>query len=163
MLMTAVTKKKITINSPKLWRPLIDIRDVIEAYRLAIECDSDISGIFNLSGVNLTIGTLGKLIYNKLKDIGMDIDLEILDIHDFRNYKVNIDKIQDELQFEPKYLPKDSIDEILSLGGKYDQGLYWGSPEVAKLDEDKYYNIRVFKEVIKNEGLYNRRNGITRK
>ena len=86
----------------------------------------------------------------------MDIDLEILDIHDFRNYKVNIDKIQDELQFEPKYLPKDSIDEIIG-------NIHWNSPEASKLDEDKYYNIRVFKEVIKNEGLYNRRNGITRK
>tara|TARA_R100000008_G_C3579703_1_gene167636 strand:- start:1152 stop:2153 length:1002 start_codon:yes stop_codon:yes gene_type:complete len=152
MLMTAITNKKITVNSPKLWRPLVDIRDVIQAYKLAIECDEQISGIFNLSGVNLTIGTLGKLIYKKLTDRGLNIDLEILDVKDFRNYKVNIDKIQDELNFEPKYLPKDSIDEILNnIDRNYD------------FSKDEYYNIRIFKEVIKNEGFYNRRDRIIRK
>ena len=137
MLMTALTKKKITINSPKLWRPLIDIRDVVEAYRLALESDEDISGVFNLSGVNLTIGTLGKLIHKKLKQSGFEIDLEILNIKDFRNYKVNIDKIQDELQFEPKYLPKDSLDEILE---NIDINTY-------DFSNKKYYNIEVFKEL----------------
>ena len=137
MLMTALTKKKITINSPKLWRPLIDIRDVVEAYRLALESHEDISGVFNLSGVNLTIGTLGKLIHKKLKQNGFDIDLEILDIKDFRNYKVNIDKIQDELEFEPKYLPKDSLDEILN---NIDINTY-------DFSDKKYYNIQVFKEL----------------
>ena len=139
MLMTAITKRKITINSPELWRPLIDIRDVIEAYRLALESDEDISGIFNLSGVNLTIGTLGELIHKKLTDKGFD--------------KVNIDKIQDELQFEPRYFPSDSLEEILN------------NIDIESYDfsKDKYYNIKIFKEVMKNESLYNRRNGITRK
>ena len=56
MLMTALTKKKITINSPKLWRPLINIKDVIQAYELAIEADLDITGVYNISGGNYTIG-----------------------------------------------------------------------------------------------------------
>ena len=153
MLMTAITKRKITINSPELWRPLIDIRDVIEAYRLALESDEDISGIFNLSGVNLTIGTLGELIHKKLTDKGFDIELEILDVKDMRNYKVNIDKIQDELQFEPRYFPSDSLEEILN------------NIDIESYDfsKDKYYNIKIFKEVMKNESFYNGWNGITRK
>tara|TARA_Y100001963_G_scaffold131030_1_gene187897 strand:+ start:483 stop:1487 length:1005 start_codon:yes stop_codon:yes gene_type:complete len=153
MLMTAITKRKITVNSPRLWRPLIDIRDVVEAYRLGLECDENISGIFNLSGVNLTIGTLGKLIHNKLTEIGLDIELEILNVKDFRNYKVNIDKIQDELNFEPKYLPKDSLDEILSNI----------SLETYDFSKNNYYNINVFKEVMKDESIFNRRIRITRK
>jgi nucleoside-diphosphate-sugar epimerase len=104
---------------------------------LALESDEDISGVFNLSGVNLTIGTLGKLIHKKLKQSGFEIDLEILNIKDFRNYKVNIDKIQDELQFEPKYLPKDSLDEILE---NIDINTY-------DFSNKKYYNIEVFKEL----------------
>ena len=77
----------------------------------------------------------------------------ILDIKDMRNYKVNIDKIQDELQFEPRYFPSDSLEEILN------------NIDIESYDfsKDKYYNIKIFKEVMKNESLYNRRNGITRK
>tara|TARA_Y100000592_G_scaffold93004_1_gene155537 strand:+ start:1992 stop:2954 length:963 start_codon:yes stop_codon:yes gene_type:complete len=136
MLMTAITKNKITINSPKLWRPLIDVRDVVEAYKLAIECD-EASGVYNLSGVNFTIGNLGKLIHRKLRQKGFDIDLEILDKKDMRNYKVNIDKIEDELEFEPKYFPNDSLDEILKNINinEYD------------FSNKKYYNIELFKEL----------------
>ena len=86
MLMTALTKKKITINSPKLWRPLIDIKDVIQAYELAIEADLDITGVYNISGGNYTIGDLGKLIFNNLKERGYDIELETLNVKDFRNW-----------------------------------------------------------------------------
>ena len=65
----------------------------------------------------------------------------------------NIDKIQDELQFEPKYFPTDSLEEILN------------NIDIESYDfsKDKYYNIKIFKEVMKNESLYNRRSGITRK
>ena len=55
MLMTAVTKNKITVNSPKLWRPLIDIRDVIQGYKKAIDCDDNISGVFNLYGSSIFV------------------------------------------------------------------------------------------------------------
>ena len=140
MLMTAITKRKITVNSPQLWRPLLDIRDAIQGYCRAIELfpDSEVSGIYNLSGGNYTIGALGKIIYDSLSDKGYDIELEYLDIKDVRNYKVEITKVMDELEFNPLYTPEDSVQEIL---------------ENINLDEydfsdDKYYNINVFKKVM---------------
>jgi nucleoside-diphosphate-sugar epimerase len=139
MLMTALTKKKITINSPKLWRPLIDIKDVIQAYELAIEVDLDITGVYNISGGNYTIGDLGKLIFNNLKERGYDIELETLNIKDFRNYKVDISKVKDELGFNPKYNPNDSIQEILDNIEK---------SENFNLENESYYNIKTFKKVI---------------
>ena len=138
MLMTAFTKKKIIVNSPKLWRPLIDIRDVIHAYSLAIECDSEISGVYNLSGGNYTIGQLGKIIYKSLIDRGYDIELEYLDVKDVRNYKVGTLKIEDELEFRPKYKPTDTVEEILK---NIDLDTY-------DFTNDKHYNINVFREVI---------------
>lgn len=137
MLMTALTKGKITINSPKLWRPLIDIRDVIQAYRLAIESDPLITGVFNIAGGNYTIGGLGKIIYDILRDKGHNIELETLDIKDFRNYKVNINKAQDELEFNPIYTPNDSINEILD-----------NIDENHDFNDESYYNIKTFKKVI---------------
>ena len=140
MLMTAITKRKITVNSPQLWRPLLDIRDAIQGYWRAIELfpDSEVSGVYNLSGGNYTIGALGKIIYDSLSDKGYDIELEYLDIKDVRNYKVEITKVMDELEFNPLYTPEDSVQEIL---------------ENINLDEydfsdDKYYNINVFKKVM---------------
>ena len=139
MLMTALTKGKITINSPKLWRPLIDIKDVIQAYELAIEADLDITGVYNISGGNYTIGDLGKLIFNNLKERGYDIELETLNVKDFRNYKVDISKVKDELGFNPKYNPNDSIQEILDNIEK---------SENFNLENESYYNIKTFKKVI---------------
>jgi nucleoside-diphosphate-sugar epimerase len=139
MLMTALTKKKITINSPKLWRPLIDIKDVIQAYELAIEVDLDITGVYNISGGNYTIGDLGKLIFNNLKERGYNIELETLNVKDFRNYKVDISKVKDELGFNPKYNPNDSIQEILDNIEK---------SENFNLENESYYNIKTFKKVI---------------
>tara|TARA_R110001592_G_scaffold114664_2_gene314692 strand:+ start:3681 stop:4637 length:957 start_codon:yes stop_codon:yes gene_type:complete len=139
MLMTALTKKKITINSPKLWRPLIDIRDIIQAYELAIEADLDITGVYNVSGGNYTIGDLGKLIFDNLKERGYDMELETLTVKDFRNYKVDISKIEDELGFNPKYNPSDSIKEILDNVEK---------TENFNFKDESYYNIKTFKKVI---------------
>jgi len=137
MLMTALTKGKITINSPKLWRPLIDVRDVIQAYRLAIESDPLVTGVFNIAGGNYTIGGLGEIIHDILKDKGHNIKLETLNVKDFRNYKVNISKAQDELEFNPIYTPSDSINEILdNIDENYD------------FNDESYYNIKTFKKVI---------------
>jgi nucleoside-diphosphate-sugar epimerase len=137
MLMTALTKGKITINSPKLWRPLIDVRDVIQAYRLAIESDPLITGVFNIAGGNYTIGGLGEIIHDILKDKGHNIELETLNVKDFRNYKVNISKAQDELEFNPIYTPNDSINEILD-----------NIDENHNFNDESYYNIKTFKKVI---------------
>ena len=138
MLMTAFTKGKINVNSPKLWRPLIDIRDVIEGYKLAIESDENISGVFNLSGGNYTIGSLGKIISESLLIAGYDIEVNYLDIKDIRNYKVSTSNIEDVLGFKSKYTPKDSVNEILS-------NINLSNYDFTKKE---YYNINTFKEVI---------------
>ena len=136
MLKNALTTKKITVNNPKLWRPLIDIRDVMQGYERAINADLDISGIYNLSGVNITIGDLGRMVHKNLIDRGYDVELIINNDPDLRNYKVSTEKIEDELGFKSNYTISDSIDEILSnIDESYD------------FNKDIYYNINVFKKI----------------
>ena len=138
MIMTAITKGKITVNSKNLWRPLIDIRDVIQGYRLALEADLSISGIFNLSGFNLTIGELGQIVYQQLRNRGYDVELEILNTPDVRNYKVNTSKIESILNYKPRFTPDDTINELFD---KIDFSAYdFSTPE--------FYNIEIFKQVI---------------
>lgn len=138
MIMSGLSKGKITVNSANLWRPLIDIRDVIQGYRLALESDLSISGVFNLSGFNYTIGELGNIVASELTARGYHVDLEILHNPDIRNYKVSTEKIQSLLKYQPRYTPNDTIKEIFE---KIDFSNYdFCAPE--------FYNIEIFKEVI---------------
>jgi len=138
MIMSGLSKGKITVNSANLWRPLIDIRDVIQGYRLALESDLSISGVFNLSGFNYTIGELGNIVASELTARGYHVDLEILHNPDIRNYKVSTEKIQSLLGYQPRYTPNDTIKEIFE---KIDFSNYdFCTPE--------FYNIEIFKEVI---------------
>ena len=134
MVMTALTKGVITVNSANLWRPLIDIRDVIEGYKRAIDCDDEISGVYNLVGNNYTIGDLGDLIFNELTNKGYNIDLQINNTKDIRNYKVSGDKMEDVFGFKAKYNPSDSVNEIISDLGKD-----------FNFNQDNFYNIKTFK------------------
>jgi len=138
MIMSGISKGKITVNSANLWRPLIDIRDVIQGYRLALEADLSISGVFNLSGFNFTIGELGTMITKELNDRGYNVELEILENPDIRNYKVSTNKIETQLGYKPRYTPADTIKELFEKidFSKYD----FYTPE--------FYNIEIFKEVI---------------
>ena len=134
MIMTALTKGVITVNSANLWRPLIDIRDVIEGYKRAIDCDDEISGVYNLVGANYTIGDLGSLIFKELTDRGYNITLKVNNTKDIRNYKVSGSKMEDVFGFKAKYTPSDSVSEILSNLG-----------ENFNFNQDRFYNIKTFK------------------
>jgi nucleoside-diphosphate-sugar epimerase len=135
MTKCALNDKKISVHNPNLWRPLIDIRDLIQAYVKSIEADLEISGIYNISGGNYTIGDLGQKIHSYFISEGYDVELEIGDKKDVRNYKVNIDAAIKDLNFTPQYNPVDSVKDIF-----YNMDL-----KQCNLKDPKYYNIEVFK------------------
>lgn len=141
MIKNALTTNQIIVNNPNLWRPMIDIRDVIQGYELAIEADDSLSGIYNLSANNSTIGDLGKNLHQALINKGLDVQLIVNDIRDVRNYKVDTTKIQSELNFNPKYTCIDSLEEIFSKINF--EGYDFNNPI--------YYNIEMFKKILKNE------------
>jgi len=138
MLKSALTTGQIIVNNPKLWRPLVDIRDVIQGYEKAIEADLDITGIFNLSGINLTIGDLGQKLCDELNTLGINTKLIINNNPDVRNYKVSTNKIEDELGYKAQYTPIDSLTEILN---NIDTSNY-------DFNKDIYYNINIFKQIL---------------
>jgi nucleoside-diphosphate-sugar epimerase len=139
MLKDTVVSKKIIVNNPDLWRPLIDIRDVIQGYEKAISADLSISGIYNLSGINLSIGDLGKKIHDHLILLGFDNELIINNIEDIRNYKVSTSKIEKELKYKATYTIIDSLNEILHNIDTKDYDF----------NNPIFYNIETFKKVTK--------------
>ena len=135
MTKTALTQGKIVVNNPSIWRPLVDIRDVVAAYVRSVESNLDVSGIYNISEDNYTIGRLADLVKDTLVDAGHKISIETRSVQDFRNYKVLNTKAQAELDFKPRYTPQDSVKSILK---NVENGI--------DLTDKKYYNIQVFKD-----------------
>ena len=138
MTKTALTEKKIVVNNPSLWRPLVDIRDIVSAYVRSIESNQEVSGVYNISYDNYTIGRLADEIKAELKESGFDIKIQIKDIKDMRNYKVDNSKAKIELDFVPKISPRKSVRSILE---NIDLNDY-------DFTNKKYYNIQVFKELV---------------
>jgi len=137
MYKTAVTESKIIINNPSIWRPILDIRDAINAYLRAIQIEYTISGIFNVATANFTVGQVGDTVKNELDNLkNRKIQLIIKNIQDVRNYKVNIEKAKTYLGFQPQY----SIQDTVSNLHEYLQN-------TEDLNNDEYYNIKVFKKL----------------
>jgi nucleoside-diphosphate-sugar epimerase len=137
MFKTSMLENKIIVNNPSIWRPIFDIRDATTAYLRAIQANPSISGVFNVSSGNYTIGQVGDLVKNEAeKETGKKIELKIKDITDFRNYKVSTDKAKTLLGFIPEYSIKDTI----AL-------LFKNLDKMGDLNQDNYYNIRIFKKL----------------
>jgi len=135
----ALTEGRIVVHNPELWRPLVDIRDVVQAYIKSIESELDVTGIFNVGNGNYKIGFLAKEIQEELKKDDINVEIETLYREDVRNYLADAKKAKHILGFEPKYSPKDSVRELLNNISVND----------LNFNDKRYYNIEMFKEVKK--------------
>ena len=111
----AIVDKKISIFGADFWRPLVHVEDMADACISAIDASSQlISGqIYNVGNdkENYTKIKLAEII----KEFITDIEIEIIKSKkDPRNYKVSFEKIENSLNFEPKYTVRDSVIEILN-------------------------------------------------
>ena len=145
----ALLNKNITVHNPSLWRPLVDIRDVVQAYIRSIESNIDITGIYNVSYDNYTIGRLADEIKDQFNEFGINISIETQNKEDLRNYKVSTDKAKKELDFVAKFSPKDSVKEIFENLHQLDNNFYIkeDSGKDYLIQDKRYVNIDIFKEV----------------
>ena len=133
----ALAQGKITVHNPNLWRPLIDIRDVVTAYRKAIMCSLNISEVFNICGENYTIGRLANDVVNTFAEAGTAIEVDTQNRPDVRNYLASNEKAKRILNFTPEFSPANSIQQIL----------YHVSEKNIDLDDKRHYNIKTFMEL----------------
>lgn len=135
MYKTCITKNKITVNNPEVYRPILDIRDLCNIFLLIINSDYNINGSYNICSENVTIKELGIRVKNKMEILlNKKIDIDILNIKDNRSYYVNIDKIKKMFNYTPIYKIEDTIEYI------HDN---FKNKDVTK---DIYNNILIFKK-----------------
>lgn len=136
MFKSALKDGKVSINNPSIWRPILDIRDAVNAYLRAVQANYSISGVFNIASGNFTVGQVGDIVKEELEKItSKKIQLEIKNVQDFRNYKVTIEKAKTTLGFQPNYTIKDII-----------KNLYDNLDKFKDFDNDEYYNINILKK-----------------
>lgn len=134
MYKNAVQYGKITVNNPNIWRPVYDIRDAMNAFLLAIEAAPEINGVFNVASGNYTLGEVGQAVRDEMSVLlNKEIDLEIKNIYDFRNYRVSTELAEKVLGFKPQYTIKDTV-----------KFLYEKLSHITNFDDDKYYNVKMF-------------------
>lgn len=137
MFKAAMTNGKITVNNPDIWRPIYDIRDAVNAYMKAIQADYSISGVFNVASCNYTVGQVADMVKLEMEKLTRKtIEVEIKNIQDFRNYKVNIDKAKKILGFEPQYSIANTIEDIFK-----------NLKEYGDFSNDEFYNITTLKKI----------------
>jgi nucleoside-diphosphate-sugar epimerase len=139
MFKFAMKEKHITVNNPSIWRPVLDIRDATNAYLRAIQADLSLSGVFNVTSDNYTVGQVGDLVKGAVERLtGDKVRITIKNIKDFRNYKVSIARAKTSLGFQPQYEVGDIIDD-----------LYAHRDEYGDYERDEYYNIRAFQKLLR--------------
>lgn len=136
----ALTRGKITVNNPNLWRPIVDVRDVAEAYVCAL--NKDTGGAFNIIEGNYTILEIANQVADALEKLGKTKpQIDVLNIEDLRSYKASAERAEYVLGFKAKYKVFDTVKSIVD---------HIDSGEIPNFTDKKYYNIEVFKSVIKD-------------
>jgi nucleoside-diphosphate-sugar epimerase len=137
MFKNALMHGEITVNNPSIWRPIFHIQDACTAYIRAIQAPDNISGVFNVASDNYTLGQIGDIVSVEMsKLLNKEIKVHINDVKDFRNYKVSIQHAKLTLGFTPIYTVKDIIHD-----------LFQKASNITNLEDEKFYNIKVFKSL----------------
>jgi nucleoside-diphosphate-sugar epimerase len=144
MFKTAVQDGVVRVNNPAIWRPILSIRDAVTAYTRAVEAPYEIGGVFNIASGNFTVGEVADIVrQGVIEKLGIKPKLEILNMQDFRNYKVATQKASDVLSVKAGFSVPDIVNELCELRETF-----------GDFSDPSYYNITTFKalEVGGSEG-----------
>ena len=142
MFKAAMTEGTITVNNPAIWRPIYDIRDALNAYTKAIQANYSISGVFNVASGNYTVGQVADSVKFEIEKLTKkEISIELKNIQDFRNYKVDIEKAKKILGYEPQYNIANTVEDIFDHVKEY-----------GDFSDETFYNISTFKKIDGNIG-----------
>ncbi|RAP33985.1 hypothetical protein DID77_02155 [Candidatus Marinamargulisbacteria bacterium SCGC AG-439-L15] len=135
----AIVDGKFQIFGGDQWRPFIHCKDVATAFYLAATADQNNLNhtIYNVGAndLNFQLKDIGTFVKEELPDCTYDI---ISNDDDARNYKVNFDRIQTDLNFTPHYNLKTGIKEMANAIKK--------DPKLKQYQETAYSNFSSLKK-----------------
>lgn len=145
----AVHDGQITVFGPDQWRPFVHVSDVAQAVLRAVRAPHDVVAgrVFNVgsNAQNTTLGALGELISSKVPTAELIVSEGD---GDRRNYRVNFDRIQRELQFRPNWTLEAGIDQVL-------QAVRSGA--VVDYNGRSYSNLKVLQAMVDQQSVTTQR------
>ena len=119
-----------------MWRPLVDIQDVYDAFVAALEAPADLvrGEIFNVVHSNYQIRELAMLVAGSVQLLGRAVRLiETEAPPRTRDYKCSNTKMADRLGFVPNRSVVEAVSDMLQQVDLFDR---------TTLTDPRYYNIR---------------------
>ena len=129
----AITKRKITVHGGEQRRPNVGMTDIVNLYAHLLEEDADkINGkTFNFGFENHKVIDIAKIIQSELSDL--DVEIEVTETQDHRDYHISSQKILDELGYQPiSSIKKEVADLRKAIEGK----------QFSDIDDPTYYNMQ---------------------
>jgi nucleoside-diphosphate-sugar epimerase len=118
---------------------LIDVEDACRAYIRALDADLAITGTFNIAGQNYLIGILGEEVRDALAEFGVRANLEVLNRHDLRTYRVSMLKAEQVLHFRASQSIAATVQRIMSNLIKH---------SITDLENPRYNNVQRMKQLM---------------
>jgi len=129
--------KKIKIFGGKQLRPNINIKDMVNVYLYLLEYDKKKINkkIYNVGYENLSIENIAKKVQKYLPH---DAEIEYIETNDNRSYHVSSKKIENEINFLPKFTIDDAIIDLIE---KFKQNNL-----VEPFNNPEYHNLKELKK-----------------
>ncbi len=144
MIKNGLTQGTIVVHNPKLWRPLLNVQDAARAYVAALEADLSITGTYNIATENFSIGQLGEIVAQGMREFGVKVQLQIENRPDFRSYRVSTERARKVLGFRPTITMGETVHEIMT---------HLMAKEITDFSNPRYYNVEQMKINMARGGL----------
>jgi nucleoside-diphosphate-sugar epimerase len=133
----ALNKNKITVFGGSQYRPNLHIKDMVTAYMVAIRANKElINGKkYNVGGENLSLSEIS----NVVSEVTGVTNIDYQHSNDLRSYRINSQKIENELNFTPVYSVRDAVSELRNaiISGDF----------CSPLTNPMYFNIARMKQL----------------
>lgn len=136
MFQSAVDKQFITVHNADTWRPILDIRDAVKAYLMAIQAPYNVSGIYNIISTNIQIGVLADLVKRHVEALtGSAISTATTYATNCRSYRASPRLATTCLGFRAQHDIYSIVAHLFKHKDKFNK------------DDDIFYNIKVLKKI----------------
>jgi len=136
LTLSALTKRKISVDGGDQFRPNLHIKDMINCYLKLLTAPIELINreIFNVAGENLTVKDIALRVQ---KIVGNDSEIEFLPTKDARSYRVSGEKIARVIGFKPTFTIEDAIADIRDsyLSGAFPDTTWSGYFNIKRMNE----------------------------
>lgn len=142
MVKDALLYRKIVVNDPTAERPILDLRDCIRAYTMAMDLELKLERkvtTVNILSENVRVIDIAKAVQSRVKArFDFEPEIEVKNITDVRSYTADGTGAKDKIGFVPEFKAVNTIDQLLAR-----------FTSIPDPESDVYYNIRMLKKLAK--------------